>query len=136
MPYQILPHTADLKIKAIGKELPEVFINAALAIASQQSPEAKKSEDEPWQEVFVQSADLSSLMVDWLNEILYQSEANQKVYLGFEILDFSEKPARIKAKIRGPRVPTKNIEIKAATYHQLDIKKVKSGWQVVVVFDI
>ena len=136
MPYRILSHIADLKIKATGKNLPDVFINAALAIASQQSPEAKKNEDEPWQEILLQSFDLPSLLVDWLNEILYQSEASQRVYLDFEILEFSKEPPSIKAKIRGPRVPTKNIEIKAATYHELEIKKAKDGWEAVVVLDI
>jgi SHS2 domain-containing protein len=37
--YEILDHPADLKIKSFGKDLPEVFVNAALAIAKQQLPE-------------------------------------------------------------------------------------------------
>lgn len=136
--FEILSHTADLKIKATGRALPEVFINAALAVASQQAPDLldKKAENESWQEISTESSDLNSLLVDWLNEILYQGEMNQKVYSDFEILDFSKKPPKIKAKIRGLTVPTKNIEIKAATYHNLYIKQTSQGWEAVVVFDI
>jgi len=135
--FEILEHTADLKIKAWGKDLPEVFVNLAKGVASQQVDDLKQeTSHQSWEEIKVESPDLSSLLIDWLNEILYQGEINQKVYLDFQVLEFSQQPPKIKAKIRGCPVQTKNIEIKAATYHDLEIKKLDSKWQVVVVFDI
>lgn len=136
--FKILEHPADLKIQAFGKDLAEVFINIAEAIAGQQIQdlEIKKLRNLEIEEVVMESADLESLLVDWLSEILYRGEINKKVYTDFEILEFSEKPARIKAKIKGIPVEKKDIDIKAVTYHDLEIKKANKHWEAQVIFDI
>lgn len=143
MKYEILEHVADLKIKAYGKDLAELFVNMALGLASQQVISPEKVEDlKPsgdWEEVDIKSADLNSLLVDWLNEILYRSDVNEKIYIEFEIEDLDPPaggPVKIKAKILGAAVQEKNIEIKAATYHNLEIIKNTGGYEVVVIFDI
>ncbi len=133
--YEILDHPADLKIKAFGKDLSEVFMNMALAIASEQLP-AQNQLQTPAEEIVVESDSLESLFVDWLSEILYRGEVNKKVYDDFKITEFSKEPFKIKAKIRGVAVESKNIDIKAVTYHELEIRKVDDHWEGVVVFDI
>lgn len=133
--YEILDHPADLKIRAFGKDLKEVFVNMAQALAEQQSP-VQASAKGAAEEIKVESDSLESLFVDWLSEILYRGEVNKKVYSDFEIMEFSEKPYKIKAKIRGVAVKSKNIDIKAVTYHELEIKKNGDHWEVIVVFDI
>ncbi|PIQ75421.1 MAG: archease [Candidatus Portnoybacteria bacterium CG_4_8_14_3_um_filter_40_10] len=136
--YEILDHPADLKIKAFGKDLAEVFVNAALAIADQQTrflelaPKSAKKEEE----ILIESDGFESLLVDWLSEILYRSEINKKVYNNFEVTEFLEDPYKIKAKIKGIAVESKNIDIKAVTYHNLEIKKISDHWEAVIVFDI
>jgi len=133
--YEILDHPADLKIKAFGNDLPEVFVNMALAIAEQQSPTQIQAK-EPAEEIIVESDSLDSLFVDWLSEILYRGEVNKKIYTDFEVTEFSENPYKIKAKIKGVPVESKNIDIKAVTYHELEIKKISDHWEAIVVFDI
>jgi len=133
--YEILDHPADLKIRVFGKDLPVVFVNMALAIAQQQAP-AQAQVKEPAEEIVVESDSLDSLFVDWLSEILYRGEINKKVYTDFDIAEFSEGPFKIKAKIRGVPVGSKNIDIKAVTYHELEIKKIDDHWGAIVVFDI
>jgi len=139
--YEILDHPADLKIRAFGKDLPEVFVNMALAIASE-FRSSRRAERVPAfakgaaEEIGIESDDLASLLVDWLSEILYRGEINKKVYNDFEINEFSEEPFKIKAKIRGVAVESKNIDIKAVTYHELEIKKISDYWEAIVVFDI
>jgi len=136
--YQILSHTADLKIKAWGKDLKEIFVNLALGIASQQlGEEARKEKSfKNGQKIELTAPDLESLLVDWLNEVLYLSEKNNCVYLGFKVLKFQKNPPFIEAVIFGQPIKTKNIEIKAATYHDLEIKKINNHWEGVVVLDI
>jgi len=136
--YEILEHPADLKIRAFGRDLPEVFVNAAIAIAEQQLRNyditiLRNSETES---IEVEAADLESLLVDWLSEILYRGEVNKKIYTDFDITEFSEKPYKIKARVKGRAVESKNIDIKAATYHGLEIKKSDDHWEAMVVFDI
>lgn len=139
--YEILDHPADLKIRAFGKDLPEVFVNMARAIAGQsrlsrKAGPAQTHGKELTEEIVVESDSLDSLFVDWLSEILYRGEVNKKVYTDFEITEFSEKPYKIKAKIKGVSVESKNIDIKAVTYHKLEIKKVGDHWEGTALFDI
>ena len=133
--YEILDHPADLKIRAFGKNLSEVFVNMALGLASQQIKDAEsKKTDGQYQKIAIKSDNVQSLFIDWLNEILYQGETSQKVYLDFKVLNFSE--TKIEAEIAGVPVEEKLIEIKAATYHSLEIKKVDEHWVAVAIFDI
>lgn len=132
--YEILEHKADLKIKAFGQDLAELFVNAALALAEQQAADLGLKPKESWEEVKIESSDLNSLLVDWLNEILYLSEVNHCLYFDFRIEELTH--TRLKAKIRGRPMTQKKIDIKAVTYHGLEIKKIDNRWQAVILFDI
>ncbi len=137
--FKILEHIADLKIKAYGKTLPEVFVNLAQGMASQQLGEENLSQfaaTGDWEEISLEAENRETLLIDWLNEILYRSDVKVKVYSEFELLEFSESPYKIKTRMRGLALAQKRLEIKAATYHQLEIKKTDGGWQATVIFDI
>ena len=133
--YQILKHPTDLKIKAYGKNLSELFSNMALGLAHQQF---KQKEEEivlgQWEEVEINALDLESLLVDWLNELIYRSNINQSAYLGFDVFRGSENG--IHAKIRGIRIPEKFMNIKAATYRDIEIKNQDGSWEAVVAFSV
>lgn len=134
--FQILEHRADLKIRVFGRDLKELFSNAALAMANQQNSEAGKKtrEREGWELLEIASSDLESLLVDWLSEILSRSDTYQKVYFDFRIEKLTQK--RLKAKIRGVSVGQKSIDIKGVTYHGLKVEKTGNYWQTTIIFDI
>jgi SHS2 domain-containing protein len=131
--FELLEHKADLKIRVFGRDLTGLFINAALAVAEQQNPAIGKSVKE-WESVEINSSDLNSLLVDWLNEILSRSDLNQKVYTDFQIEKLSKN--YLKAMMAGQKIDRKQLEIKAATYHQIEIKRAGSRWQATIIFDI
>jgi SHS2 domain-containing protein len=133
--FEVLEHTADLKIKVYGQDLTELLVNAALAIAEQQKPGISNQEPtKEWELVEIQSPDLDSLLVDWLNEILSRSDLNDKVYNNFQIEELTKN--HLQAKVAGQKVDQKQVEIKAATYHGLEVKKINNYWQAIVIFDI
>jgi SHS2 domain-containing protein len=134
--FELLEHRADLKIKVYGQDLNQLFVNAGLAMAEQQNPVAKNqpSAKQEWESIEINSPDLNSLLVDWLNEILSRSDLNHKVYFNFQIKELSKN--HLQAKIAGQKVEQKQIDIKAATYHGLEIKKIDEHWQVIIIFDI
>jgi len=134
MKYEILEHAADLKVRAWGKDEKELFYNMALAIADLQKKDISKFADKEWEDVEISSLDQKSLLIDWLNEILFKSDTNGKVYTDFNIKTLLEK--KLIAKIAGQKVSQKQIDIKAATYHNLEIKKTADLWQATVIFDI
>lgn len=133
--FEVLEHRADLKIRVWGKDIKELFIRAALAMAEQQKKGITKEKPEGKPEITeIESMDRESLLVDWLNEILSRSDLNKKVYFDFKIEQLTEN--YLKAEIRGRKVEQKEIEIKAATYHNLKIIEENEIWQAEIIFDI
>lgn len=76
------------------------------------------------------------LFINWLNELLSLSATKEIIFTQFQIKTLDEN--KIEAILAG--IPfaqyTVNKEIKAATYHELKIKKTLKGWQAEVIFDV
>jgi len=130
--FEILPHKADLKIKAFGKDKKELFLNVLLAMT--ESQKAKKSKEQIKREIKINSSDLSSLLVDFLSEVLYLSQVNKEVYDNINFKKFTDR--ELEGKLIGLKVERFGEDIKAVTYHNLDIRQLSSGaWEATVLFD-
>mgnify|MGYP000412649638 CR=1 FL=1 len=134
MKYKILDHISDLKIKVLGKNLPELFENAVLAIRECLRPEIEIPEKNTKSKIKIKSADLSSLLVDFLSEVLYQTQVNKEIYYKVKFDKFSD--TELETELFGKKVRRFGLEIKGVTYHNLEIKKIKNHWQATIVFDI
>ena len=130
--------TADVAFVAYGKDLDELFANAALAMFEVMI-NTKQVKAKVKRKVSVKANDLQSLMFNWLNELLF--------YYGSERLTFSEfkvevdgKKFILSAECKGEKIDTKKhetrTEVKAATYHKMEIKKTGSIWSAQVILDI
>lgn len=132
-PYQFLSHTADLKIRAWGKTKKELFLNMMRAME-----EAKKPEydfNKPIERIItVNSFDGGTLLADFLNEVNYYNDVKQEGYQDGNFHKFTQNQLRV--KLTGYKVKSFNDDIKAVTYHNLEIKKEKNLWQATVLFDI
>lgn len=136
MDFEIIEHTADIGIRAKGASLKEAFANAALGLFSIIT-EPEKIKGEICREVEVNGSDEGSLLVAWLNELIYLFEVEEMLFNRFDIIELSDK--RLKAFIYGERIdrsrhPIK-LGVKATTYHMLNIEK-GDGCEVQVLFDI
>jgi len=130
--------TADVAFEAYGKDLNELFANSALAMfdvminTKQIKPMIKK-------EVKIKGNDLQSLLFNWLNELLVYVDAENLAFSGFDV-KIDEKKLRLEAVCKGEKIDTKKHEtrtsIKAATYHLMEVKKMKNVWQARVILDI
>ncbi len=154
--YEILPHTADFKIKVYGKNLKELFENALFGMFESIkpiSPACKYNGDNitcsklsVTHELEVKSDKLEYLLVDFLSEALYLSDYNKEAYLKADLIEFPElinnkigdKNFYLKAKIYGVKITGfEAFEIKAVTYHDLELAKLPDdSWYAVIVFDI
>ena len=134
MKYKILDHISDLKIKVLGESLPELFENAVFAMKECLRPEIEIPEKNTKIKIKIKSADLFSLLVDFLSEVLYQAQVNKEVYHKVKFDKFSD--TEIEAELSGEKVKRFGLEIKGVTYHNLEIKKIKNHWQAIIVFDI
>jgi len=132
--YETLEHKADLKIRAFGKTKEELFLNMLFGMAESQKAELKTKERTK-REVKIKSLDSATLLVDFLNEVLYLSQVNKEVYPKAEFDKFTD--TEIKGKLIGQKVERFGEDIKAVTYHGLDIRQLKDKtWEAIVLFDI
>jgi len=132
--YEILEHKADLKIRAFGKTKEELFLNMMLGMQQSMKP-AIESEEKTMREVKIKSLDFPALLVDFLNEVLYQNQVNKETYNAvnfFKLLD-----NELAAELSGQKIESFGEDIKAVTFHGLDVRQNPDGiWEAIVLFDI
>lgn len=134
MKYKILEHKADLKIKAFGKSKEEIFSNFLLGINDFLKPTIK-DQKKIKRKIIVKSLNLPSLLVDFINEVLYLNQVGKEVYFEAKFKEFSEK--NIEAELIGKKVERFEEDIKAATYHEVAFKKKNNKtWEATLLFDI
>lgn len=74
-------------------------------------------------------------LVDFLSEVLYLSQVNKEAYNNVNFTKFTDK--ELKAELFGQKTERFGEDIKAITYHSLDIHQKKdSSWQATILFDI
>ena len=133
--YEILEHKADLKIKVKGSSKEELFLNALLGMEEGLRPETKETKEKIKREIKIKSIDLPALLVDFLNEALYLIQVHKEIYTQVKFIKFSDK--ELEAELFSQKVERFGEDIKAVTYHDLDIYQKEDGtWEAVVLFDI
>ncbi len=135
--YRLIDHTADLGILVNGTSLEKLFENAGKALL-EQLVRIKKSSKKTALSISLSGADLEDLMVNWLSEILYLFNGENLV-----AEDISVKSIRwnnISSTLNViPFNTDKHVlirEIKAVTYHQIEVKKSNDLWITRVIFDL
>jgi len=131
--FEEIEHTADLAIRAYGRDMREIFANAAYGMfALMAEPSAEEPARE--REVSLEATDYEGLLVDWLNELIYLHEVEGETYSQFAIETLS--PTELKAQVTGGPTKIKTRAIKAATFHELEVVKTDKGYQATIVFDV
>jgi SHS2 domain-containing protein len=136
--FEILGHTADFRLRVIGKSLQELFANALKGMSSViKSEDAfdKQRELTARREIEVGSIDLPALLVDFLNEVLYLTDTTGEVFRDVNFRKFSD--IQLEAELFGEKVEEFDKDIKAATHHAIEIKKRPDGYlETTIIFDI
>ena len=135
--YEQLPHTADLAAKIYGHNIQELFENAAFAMFDMMADLGGIKAQETVK-IDVKGPDTESLLVSWLNEILYAAYIKKMLFTEFRVLSLEDN--KLSAEAKGGRIkegagPVRH-EIKAATYHDLEIKESDGECEVTIVFDV
>lgn len=116
--------TADIGFISYGKDMNEAFENAGLAIFNIISDTSDIS-DEKEITFEVDSEDEVSLLYDYLEELLFYHEIEFMLFSEFHVEIDDE--LHLKATIKGEEINwdkhERKTEIKAITYHQMDVKK-------------
>lgn len=135
-PFEVIDHTADVGIIVRGRTLPELFAHAAEGMMSFLIP-PEAVQRQARRSVAAEAEDLPGLLIAWLNELLVLLNADTFVPAAFEVTDVGDR--RVTAGVWGEPVdPSRHhfrLDVKAATYHQLYVRK-DGFWEARVIFDV
>jgi len=134
--FEIVNHTADVGIIAYGADIKQAFANAARALFSLIT-ELDDVEEGLHRDTELTAPDEESLLVEWLNELIYLFDAEHIIFKRFDITKLNN--TQLKARSYGEKVDSSKHKlktgVKAATYHMLKVDK-GDGCKVQVLFDI
>ncbi len=135
--YTLLDHTADLRIRVRGDDPADLFKKAGLALFDLIT-RSERVEPREVIEVTVTGDDPPDLMVNYLRELLHLWTGNEKLVNLIDIVDISDTAvsARVSTDPYQPGRHEILHEIKAVTYHQIEVSRTEDGWQATVVFDV
>lgn len=130
---------ADIAYEAYGKDLNELFENAATAIF-ELSAKLNTVEPKSKVEVNLKSGKLDSLLYDFLSEILFLKDTKYMVFRKVKVRIREGKKNELHAILEGdginPKKQQLENDIKAITMHMFELRKVKEGYKAVIVVDI
>jgi protein archease len=140
--FRVLEHTADVGFEAFGLTREEVFANAARALVDLIVPlESVRPREEATIEA--EGRDDASLLVNWLNELLYRFDVEGRLYSEFDmrlIENSAGGQGALTARARGEAFDRSRhevkVQVKAITYHQILFEKTPQGWHARVYVDI
>jgi SHS2 domain-containing protein len=138
--FEFLSHTADVKIRVYGKNLKEIVNNSLLALKSFWKPKLTKTKIE--KEIKVKSNNEVNLLIDFLSEVLAETYIEKAIFVKFlpQInTDFhADKRGlySLSGKIIGYKFIYLSKDIKAITYHQAVLKKIKEKYIFEFIVDI
>ena len=134
--FEIIDHTADVGIIAYGADMSQAFANAARALFSLIT-ELDDVQETLHRDIEVTATDEESLLVEWLNELIYLFDAENIIFKRFDITQLNN--TQLRARSYGEKVDRFKHKlktgVKATTYHLLKVDK-NDGCKVQVIFDI
>jgi SHS2 domain-containing protein len=137
MEFELLDHPADIGFRASGASLETLFANCAQALIY---IILDPSNIQSVQRVSLSAdgGDYESLLVNWLNEVLYYVDGKRIAFSAFDISQLSETHIECVAtgEARDLQRHPPKLAVKAVTYHQLKVQRTENGWIAEVYVDV
>lgn len=130
--FREIDHTADWALHVWAPDLNSLFEQAAIGMYSLSETELKSTPRQSRQ-LHLEDLDNESLLVAFLNELLFFGEDEN---LGFDSFEVDILDNKLSALAFGSSYVTRKKEIKAVTFHNIAIKSSDNGLGVQLVFDV
>jgi SHS2 domain-containing protein len=135
--FDVVEHTADIGVVAYGADMRDAFANAAYGMFSLMA-DLKQVREETSRYIEAEAGDRESLVVSWLNELLYMFDVEGIIFKRFDVLELTN--TRLKADAYGEKADASRHElrggVKAATYHTLKVVEERGRCSIRVIFDV
>jgi SHS2 domain-containing protein len=134
-------HTGEVQVHIRADSLAEIYREAARALAqlllnAVPAPPA----DAPAVVVELDARDPATLLVDWVNELIFRSEVDRTVFTEVDPAVTAEAGPgtswHLKATLRGLPDPPLAGQVKAATLHQARVDRTTGGYQANLILDV
>ena len=128
--------TADIGVKVWGTSINEIFENTAIAVTSLMLDPLKIGK-KIVKELFIEGNDISSLLINWITELLIIRDSEGILFSSFEV-NVSNDGKSLNAKNYGDYFIGNNLEmdIKAITYSLFKLEKLDGHYYLQFVLDI
>lgn len=135
--YRLIDHTADFGLEIRGRDAAALFEEAAKALFDLLAAPVNVKGDSS-HSIHVTGDDWPDLMINWLRELLYMFNGDGRILCDVSILSIGKKSlkANITSETYAPQHHEIRNEIKAVTYHQIDVGPHDKGWRARVIFDV
>jgi SHS2 domain-containing protein len=131
--FELIDHTADLAMRVRGRDFENLLVNAARGMNSLIAIERGKTCDHS-RPIEIAALDREGLLVEFLSELAYLAESEALLFQRFDLLELTS--SRLRGTLSHAQRVQHQREIKAVTYHEIEVKETSDGLEAVVVFDV
>ena len=131
--FELVHHTADVRLRVSADSVEDLFRDAVRGMYAVMRGE-RGSETVTRVISVDDSADTTSLLVDFLNEVLNRSQIGREM---FEEVRFTRfEPLSLTAELTGTAPAEFEEDVKAVTYHEAEVRLEDGAWTTMLVFDL
>jgi len=130
--FREIEHTADWQLHVWAPNLVALLKQSARGMYTLSHTVLRKN-DHLKREFELTISDRETLIVDFLSELLYYGEDENIAFDDFQLEIIED---RLRARIGGALIANQAKEIKAVTYHCLEVQDTEHGLEVQIVFDV
>ena len=143
MPYKFLEEIgiADIAFEAVGRDLPELFRDAADATMNVMIDNLDAIEPRETRNIELSNEKIDMLLFDFLQELIYFKDAERLLLRTREVrIDERDQKCFLKAEATGESLDAarhhQRADVKAVTLHDFSVEKEDGGWKARVLLDI
>jgi SHS2 domain-containing protein len=143
MPYKYLEEvgTADIAFEATGRDLPELFSDAADATTNVMIDNIEAIRPRQTRHIELSNDKLDMLLFDFLQELIFLKDAERLLLRIREVqIDDRDEMYLLKATAEGETLDVERhhqrADVKAVTLHDFAVERTDGGWKARVLLDI
>ena len=136
--WQTFDHTADLGLRIHASDLPDLFRTAAEGLFDVILANREQVRPVDPVDISLSADSLETLLVDWLNELIFLSETGHRFFSRFDVT-VDRTGAGSPPSFTASRSTARHVldhEVKAATRHGVQVVHEQGGWTAEVILDI
>lgn len=130
---------ADAAFETVGGTLEELFRDAATATFEVMA-DTKTVEPVLTRKIRIENETVDGLLIDWLSELVFIKDSESLLFSVFDVNIRKNDIYVLKGAAKGEKIDRGKhklrSDVKAVTYHMLDVKKTEDIWTARVVLDI